>query len=102
MAQFKPHSTKCNESQQQNELNRKFHQEEEMTVVVSDLTYVRVEKKWQYVCVFADLFNREISGYSTGQNKDAALVYRAFSSIKKDLRKIQYFHTDRGMNLKIS
>ena len=45
VAQFKPHSTKCNESQKQNELNRAFHQEEEMTVVVSDLTYVRVDKK---------------------------------------------------------
>jgi putative transposase len=55
-----------------------------MTVGVSDLTYVRVEKKWQYVCVFVWLFNREINGYSTGENKDTALVYRAFSSIKKD------------------
>ncbi|WP_412973470.1 IS3 family transposase [Niallia circulans] len=99
VAQFKPHSKKCNESQQQNELNRAFHQEE-MTVVVSDLTYVRVDKKWQYVCVFVDLFNREIIGQSTGPNKDAALVYRAFSSIKKDLRKIRYFHTDRGNEFK--
>ncbi len=100
VAQFKPHTTKCNESQKQNELNREFHQEEEMTVVVSDLTYVRVDKKWQYVCVFVDLFNRDIIGYSVGPNKDAALVYRAFSSIKKDLRNIQYFHTDRGNELK--
>ncbi len=69
VAQFKPHSTKCNESQKQNELNRAFHQEEEMTE-------------------------------STGPNKDAALVYRAFSSIKKDLRKIQYFHTDCGNEFK--
>ncbi len=71
-----------------------------MTVVVSDLTYVRVDGKWQYVCVFVDLFNREIIGHSCGPNKDASLVYRAFSSIKKDLRKIQYFHTDRGNEFK--
>lgn len=42
---FKPHSAKCNESNQQNELDREFHQKEELTVVVSDLTYVRVDKK---------------------------------------------------------
>ena len=69
-------------------------------MVVSDLTYVRVNKKWHYVCVFVDLFNREIIGFSTGPNKDALLVYRAFASIKTDLRQIQLFHTDRGNEFK--
>ena len=46
------HTKSCNESEQKNELNREFDQKEEMTVVVSDLTYVRVNKKWHYVCVF--------------------------------------------------
>ncbi len=100
IAQFKPHTKSCNESEQKNELNREFDQEEEMTVVVSDLTYVRVNKKWHYVCVFVDLFNREIVGFSTGPNKDALLVYRAFASIKTDLRQIQLFHTDRGNEFK--
>lgn len=96
VAQFKPHSKACNESNQKNELNREFIQDEELTVVVSDLTYVRVNQKWHYVCVFVDLFNRELIGHSTGPKKDADLVYRAFASIQKDLRKIQVFHTDRG------
>ncbi|MFS1511322.1 IS3 family transposase [Chengkuizengella sp. SCS-71B] len=100
IAQFKPHPTTYNESKQINELNRNFDQEEELNVVVSDLTYVRVNQKWHYICVFIDLFNREIIGYSTGPNKDAALVYRAFASIQRDLRKIQYFHTDRGNEFK--
>ena len=69
-------------------------------MVVSDLTYVRVNKKWHYICVFVDLFNREIVGFSTGPNKDALLVYRAFASIKVDLRKIQLFHTDRENEFK--
>ncbi|GIN63872.1 hypothetical protein J27TS8_38650 [Robertmurraya siralis] len=71
-----------------------------MTVVVSDLTYVRVNKKWQYVCVFVDLFNCEIVGFSTRPNKDALLVYRAFASIKVDLHKIKLFHTDRENEFK--
>ena len=100
VAQFKPHAKSCNESEQKNELNREFDQEKEMTVVVSDLTYVRVNQKWHYVCVFVDLFNREIVGFSTGPNKDALLVYRALASIKVDLRKIQLFHTDRGNEFK--
>ena len=48
------------------------------------------------MCICRSLFNREIVGFSTGPNKDALLVYRAFASIKVDLRKIQLFHTDRG------
>ncbi|SDZ39838.1 Transposase InsO and inactivated derivatives, partial [Thermoactinomyces sp. DSM 45892] len=94
--QFKWKKNKCNESLQENILNREFRQDEELKVVVSDLTYVRVNKKWHYICVFVDLFNREIIGYSAGPNKDAQLVYQAFSTIRHDLNKIQLFHTDRG------
>jgi putative transposase len=100
IAQFKPYAKSCNESEQKNELNREFDQKEEMAAIVSDLTYGRVNQKWHYVYVFVDLFNREIIGYSTGPNKDTLLVYRAFSSIKVDLRKIQIFHTDRGNEFK--
>jgi putative transposase len=100
VAQFKPHTKSCNESNQANELNREFDQAEEMTAVVSDLTYVRVNQKWHYICVFVDLFNREIIGFSSGPNKDALLVYQAFASIKGDLRKIGLFHTDRGNEFK--
>lgn len=71
-----------------------------MTAIVSDLTYVRVIQKWHYKCIFVDLFNREIVGYNTGPNKDALLVYRAFASIKVDLRKIQLFILTEAMGLK--
>ncbi|WP_404810001.1 IS3 family transposase [Metabacillus halosaccharovorans] len=100
LAQFKPHSSGTNESEQKNELDRQFTQDEALSVVVSDLTYVRVDKKWQYICVFVDLFNREIIGYSTGRHKNALLVYRALASIKTDLRNIKLFHTDRGSEFK--
>jgi len=48
-----------------------------LEAVVSDLTYVRVAGRWHYVCVFIDLFNREIIGHSYGQAKNAKLVYQA-------------------------
>ncbi|KRF59801.1 transposase [Bacillus sp. Soil768D1] len=100
VAQYKPQKTSCNESDQANELNQEFLQEKEKKVVVSDLTYVKVKNKWHYICVFVDLFNREIIGFSTGPNKDAKLVARAFASIKGNLRDIQLFHTDRGNECK--
>lgn len=96
VAQFKPYKSKCNEEKVGNILNREFTGQEELAAVVSDLTYVRVGNKWHYVCLFTDLFNREIIGYSAGPNKDAQLVYRALSRIDRPLDTIQLFHTDRG------
>ncbi|TXC81567.1 IS3 family transposase [Metabacillus litoralis] len=55
---------------------------------------------WNYVCILLDLYNCEIVGYSAGKRKDAALVQRAFSSIKQPLRKIKIFNTDRGSEFK--
>ena len=83
-----------------NILDREFQQEEAKRFVVSDLTYVKVQNQWHYICVLLDLFNREIIGHSAGPNKDAALIYRAFASVQGDLRQIQWFHTDRGSEFK--
>lgn len=80
IAQYRPHSTRCNESQTQNVMQRNFSQDKPLAVVVSDLTYVRVLNKWHYVCLFVYLFNREIVGYSAGPYKDTALVYRALQN----------------------
>ena len=96
VAYFKPQKNRSNEAQIANILNREFQQEKELCVLVSDLTYVRVGKKWHYVCLFVDLYNREIVGASAGPNKDANLVYKALSSIKGNLTNVQLFHTDRG------
>lgn len=100
VTQFKPYKSKVNEEPVKNTLNRVFHQQSELAVVVSDLTYVRVNGKWHYVCLFVDLFNREIIGHSAGANKTASLVYKALSSIRRPLHRIGMFHTDRGSEFK--
>jgi len=100
VAQFKPTKSTCNESEVGNVLNREFNQDQELKVVVSDLTYVRVDKKWHYICILVDLYNREIIGYSAGPNKTAALVQRAFASVPYNLNRLEIFHTDRGNEFK--
>lgn len=100
IAQYKPSKATCNESNVGNALNREFDQSQELKVVVSDLTYVRVRQKWHYICVLVDLYNREIIGYSAGPHKDAALVQRAFASVKYNLNRLELFHTDRGSEFK--
>jgi len=64
------------------------------------LTYVRVNYKWNYVCILLDLFNREIIGFSAGSRKTADLVFNAFATFDVSLDQIQMFHTDRGSEFK--
>lgn len=91
---IKADSNKANVS---NLLGRQFSGWKENEVVVSDLTYVKVNNKWCYICVLLDLFNREIVGWSVGENKRADLVLQAFKKSGISWRKVMIFHTDRGM-----
>ena len=100
MPSYKPMVTPPNEASYRNVLNRQFNPDEELSVLVSDLTYVKVGNQWNYICFLIDLYNREIVGYSLGERKDAALVQRAFASVKRDLRAVNIFHTDRGSEFK--
>ena len=102
IASFHPHKTKYNETTFKNELNRYFHNQHQYAVVVRDVTYVRANFKWNYVCILIDLFNREIIGYSAGTRKNAKLIYDAFASIEVNLNCIQMSHTDRGSEFKIN
>ena len=96
IAQYKVATSGSNESQVANVINREFNERERLEAIISDLTYIRVGHKWNYVCTIMDLHNREIIGYSVGANKNAQLVYRAFSSIRVNLSLISLFHSDRG------
>lgn len=96
VASYKPYASKSNEHSIKNNLNRDFNRQQPMEAIVSYLTYVRVAGKCHYVCLFIDLFNREIVGHSVGKQKNAELISKAISTINHDLRNIQMFHTDRG------
>ncbi len=96
VAYFKVHRSTCNEAKTTNVLNRKFLRDNPLEAIVTDLTYVRVGKRWHYICFILDLFNRENLGYSCGEHKDAVLVKKAFSRIKQPLTEVEIFHTDYG------
>ena len=63
---------------------------------MTDLTYVRVDRRWAYVCLTIDFFNREIIGLTVGWHKTAELVKQAIQSIPYALTKVKLFHSDRG------
>lgn len=98
--QYKVPKSKSNEEKVKNIVNREFDREESLEVVVSDLTYVNVKGRWNYICLLLDLYNREIVGYAAGKNKDAQLVCKAFSTINTPLDGIKILHTDRGNEFK--
>ena len=100
VSQYKVHKTKCNEDKIANALDREFTQKMPLNVVTSDLTYVRVGAKWNYICFILDLFNREVIGYSVGDKKDAELVKLSFMKTNYNLGEINLFHTDRGNEFK--
>ena len=104
VAQYKVHNKGCNEAKVSNIVDRQFDDRAKLEVAVSDLTYVRVGGKWNYVCTLVDLSNREVIGYSAGPNKDASLIEKALLRCRYSLNDIMVFHSDRGReydNIKI-
>lgn len=87
-----------NETPLPNLLARRFDGYAPRTHVVGDLTYVRIGRKWSYVCLLVDLCNREIVGHSVGDRRDSDLVKAAFATVVP-LSDIEAFHTDRGSEL---
>ena len=67
--QFKVHKVTCNNENVVNIVNREFDNRNHLEVVVSDLRYVNVRGKWNYICILIDIFNREIVGYAAGKNR---------------------------------
>lgn len=97
---FKPYKSSINEDKIVNIVARKFDNRKRCQVLVSDLTYVRVGNKWNYICTIIDLYSREIIGYSCGPHKTAQLVLHAFASIPRGLQEVGIFHTNRGSEFK--
>ncbi|BET39637.1 hypothetical protein SAP269_22260 (plasmid) [Spiroplasma ixodetis] len=93
---YKNYHNKVNDSQITNLVNRDFNNRLKNEVIVSDLTYVQVNDKRNYICLLIDLYNREIIGHSVGTKKDASLVYQTFMCSNRCLKNIQIFHSERG------
>jgi transposase InsO family protein len=96
----KRHKIKVNNDETANVANREFSDRPPLDVVVSDLTYVKVAGKWNYICLLLDLHNRKILGSAVAKNKTPEIVKKAFYGVQNDLRKIRLFHTDRGSEFK--
>jgi len=67
-------------------------------VWVGDITFVRVNKNWNYLSAVMDLYTREIVGWSLGKTRGAALVSESLimAANANDGTQQTIFHSDQG------
>ena len=82
-----------------NILNRSFEVAAPNTVWVSDITYLSVNSRWMYLCVFIDLYARRVVGWRLSETMHVDFVVAAFQQAVA-WRKPQnglIVHSDRGI-----
>jgi putative transposase len=100
MSTVKPVSTYAKQGDDgcQNLLNKNFNPKEPNLSWVSDITYVKVNSKYCYICVILDLFSRKVIGFKVSHKIDTRLVLDTFNMAlrKRNYPKGVLFHSDRG------
>ncbi len=82
-----------------NLLNREFTVSAPDIVYVTDITYLKVGKKWHYLTVFIDLFSRLVVGWDLSDSLERHSTIRAFNKAIQKRRPGQgvMVHSDRGV-----
>ncbi len=85
-----------------NLLERNFDQTEPNKVWVSDITYIRVNRKAYYLCVMIDLFSRKVIGYKVNDIQEGSLVMETFMDAYKSRNPKGglILHSDQGKQYK--
>lgn len=82
-----------------NLLRRNFTASAPNRVWVSDITYVRTQRGWLYLCIIVDLYSRRIVGWSLRPHMRTSLVRAALKKALAVRRVAPWqliFHSDRG------
>lgn len=81
-------------------LKKKFTQTAPNQVWVSDVTYVRVNEAFYYVCAILDLFSRRIVGWKISNQNSSDMLMEAFDNAYKQRGKPKtlMLHSDQGAN----
>lgn len=81
-----------------NRVQRNFRTNQPNQVWVTDITYLKTVFGWLYFCVFLDLYNRKVVGWSIGRDMKTGLVLRAYHNAVRTERPAKglIVHSDRG------
>lgn len=99
---FKYYKSSVNRDLFPNEINQSFNNRQKHEVLTSDLTYVTVDSKHNYVCFIIDLYNREIVGYDVSSSKTPDIVVNSLNKCMINMNEVSIFHSDRGTEFKNS
>lgn len=82
-----------------NILNRNFTQEKPNFAWVSDISFVKVQKRFVYICVIIDIFSRKVISFHLSAKIDSALTLKTFDEAFEMRGRPQnlLFHTDQGI-----
>lgn len=69
------------------------------TAWVSDLTYLKIGRKWYYLSVFIDLFSRIVVGWDLSDSLERHSTIKAFQKalLRRNPAKGLMVHSDRGV-----
>ncbi|EPF74659.1 hypothetical protein F945_01426 [Acinetobacter rudis CIP 110305] len=81
-----------------NLLNLQFTVLKPNTIWTTDITYIRTQQEWLYLCVMLDLFSRRVVSWQTSHRIDRQLVCDTFnySMARQGYPKGVMVHSDQG------
>lgn len=81
-----------------NLLNRQFTVLKPNMIWTTDITYIRTQQGWLYLCVMLDLFSRRVVGWQTSHRIDRQLVCDTFNyaMARQGYPKGVLVHSDQG------
>jgi transposase InsO family protein len=84
---------------EENKLDRHFKADKPNQKWVSDITYIKVGRKWLYLAAVLDLFSRKIVGWSLDTHMREDLIIDAFemAAAERDIKEETLIHSDRGV-----
>lgn len=92
---------KDSSSSYNNEIKQNFTTDKPNLVWVSDITYVKVNGCFYYVCVIIDLFSRKVISYSVSNKINENLVIDTFNKVFSFRNRPEnlIFHSDRVLSI---
>ena len=81
-----------------NKLKGKFLTDAPNNIWVSDITYIKIEDSFVYLCVVIDLYSRKVIAHKVSKNSNTDLVKKAFLEAfeSRGHPKELIFHSDQG------
>ncbi len=83
----------------ENLLGRQFEAAAPNRKWVSDITYIKVGRRWLYLAVVLDLFSRKVVGWALDSHMRESLILDAFTMAvsQRDMEENALVHSDRGV-----